>query len=200
MAIGQHVRRVLAERDAAARALSADGEGAAAGDSGDVGNAVGLDLTAEYLELERRRMALMERQLALQEQQAQSLSTQVERTAPKENPHYIDRGIFNKPNGEPWATDLRCDVFFGPMKLNRTPLTEAEVAALNQIQPLARAHITKVEGTVVYGSVQPTRDAQGRLSRLEILFPMGKDDNPQHFPTITTYAKELAAQAEPVHA
>ena len=53
--------------------------------------------------LEQRRMDLMERQIALQEKQAAALNTQVQRTAPKENPNYIAAGPFTDPQGNPWS-------------------------------------------------------------------------------------------------
>jgi hypothetical protein len=148
-------------------------------------------------DLEKRRMDLMERQIALQEQQSASLSTQVQRTAPKENPNYIARGPFTDPRGNPWSKSLKCPIFDGPIPLHEAEtLTEAEVVQLNRLQPLERGRIQKADRSLVNARVVPTYDAQSRLSKLVIERPMGKDDNAQHFPPMDEMAKQLADQAE----
>jgi hypothetical protein len=157
------------------------------------------DLEQLRLEQEAKRLELMERQIALQEKQAASMQTQVERTAPKDNPNYQPRGIYN-PQGLPESERLalKCEIFDGPIKLNRTPLTPAEIEQLNRLEPIEMAQIIKMDRSVVKASVRATHDASGRLSRLEITRPMGKDDNPQLFPPLDEMAKQLADQAAAV--
>jgi hypothetical protein len=140
---------------------------------------------------------IWQRQLEVQEQTAASLQTQVERTAPRENPNYRPRSIYN-PEGKPESEreTLKCQIFFGPVPLNRTPLLPAEIAWLNRIGPLAQAQLKKVDNSVVLGSVEPTYDAEGHIAVLRIQFKMGKDDNPQHFPPLDQIAQQLATQYE----
>ncbi len=121
--------------------------------------------------------------------------TQAEQNKPRENPNYKAKSIFLKENGEPWAEDLKCEMYFGPMHLNRDPLTKAEVEALNQIRPIEKGTITKVDGSVVKVRVIPREDAVGRLERLTIELPMRHEDNPQHYPRLIDLAKQLAEQA-----
>lgn len=153
-------------------------------------------LMAMFLELQAR-------QLALTEQQTKAVSLQEERSRPKENPNYQAVSLYLKPGtgeGTPWAADLKCDIFIGPIKLNRTPLTEAEVTALNRLQPIENAVITKMDRSTARAKVQPSFDAQNRLSKLVITLPMSKDDNPQMYPPLDDLANQLADQAEQVAA
>lgn len=154
-------------------------------------------LMAMFLELQQR-------QIALQELQAKATQLQEERTRPKDNPNYRASSIFLKPEGEgrPWTEDLKCDIFFGPIKLNKTPLTEGEVAVLNRLQPVEKARLTKTDRSVVYVSVVPTfNEVTNALEKLEIRLPMKRDDNPQHYPPLDEIAAQLAAQApQPVGA
>lgn len=158
-----------------------------------------LALERMRLEQEAKRLDLMERQLALQEKQAATMATQVERTAPRENPNYVVVGMFSKPNGEPWTTDLKCDIYFGPIKLNRTPMTEDEVRAWNLVEPAVKAPIRKVDGSVVYVSVRGEEDAVGALVALRVEVDLKKDSNPQHYPMLAEFARQLAS-AVPVAA
>lgn len=146
-------------------------------------------------QMEQKRMELMERQIALQEKQAAALETQVERTAPKENPNYVEKGPFSDPTGAPWAKSLTIEVYDGPIKLNDTNLTQLEVEQLNRLAPIEKGHIVKADRSTVQASVLPTYDAQNRLSRLMIRRPMGRDDNAQQFPPLDEMAKQLADQA-----
>ena len=130
-----------------------------------------------------------------QAKQTDALVTQTERTAPKENPNYKAVGAFHKETGEPYAADLKCLIYDGPVQLNRTPLTQIEVEQLNRLQPLEKGAITKVDRSVVKASVVPTFDAQGKLAKLEIKRPMGRDDNAQHYPPLDEIARQLADQA-----
>lgn len=124
------------------------------------------------------------------------LEAQVERTAPKENPNYKADSLFLKANGEQWAKDLKCDIYFGPMHLNRTPLTEAEVLALNKLQPLDAATLTKTDGSPARGTVRAVRSSEGKVERLFIEFPMRRENNEfLTFPPIAVMANELASQA-----
>lgn len=155
-------------------------------------------LMAMFLELQAR-------QVALQEQQAHAVKLQEERSRPKDNPNYQAASIFMKPGtgeGRPWTEDLKCDIFLGAIKLNKTPLTEAEVKALNTLQPVDRAKVIKVDRSEVRASVIPTyNDVTNALEKLEIQLPMKKDDNPQHYPPLDELALQLAKQAlQPVAA
>lgn len=136
---------------------------------------------------------LMERMLEIQQQQAKALEEQSARTLPKENPNYTAKSPFLKPSGEPWAADLKCDIYFGPIRLNRTVLTEDEVKALNALKPVEKAPLTKTDGSVVRATVRPRENAVGKVERLTIELPMKKDDNPQHFPSLLEIARQLAA-------
>ena len=105
------------------------------------------------------------------------LEAQVERTAPRENPNYVTVSPTMKPNGEQWAKDLKCDIYFGPIHMNRTPLTKAEVDALNRLQPLDRGFITKTDGTRAPVTVRAKETATGKVERITIEVPMRKEDN-----------------------
>lgn len=142
----------------------------------------------------------MARMMGVLEQQAQNAAVQNERTKPRENANYVAQSIFLKANGEPWAKDLKCDIFFGPMHMNRDPLTKAEVDALNQIGPVEKGTITKVDGSKVKVRVVPREDAIGRLERLTIELPMRHEDSPQHYPRLLDLAAQLAEQAKAVAA
>lgn len=153
------------------------------------------------LELERKRVELMERQIALQESQAASLMTQVERTAPKDNPNYIAAGPFTDPKGNPWSKSLKCPIFDGPIDLMESEtLTEDEVTQLNRLLPLERGLIKKADDSIVGAKVLPTFDAHGKITKLVIMRPMGKDDGAQHYPPLREMARQLADQAAQVSA
>lgn len=144
--------------------------------------------------------ALLARMVALQEQQAETLKVQNERTTPKEDPNYKARSIFLQESGEQWAKLLKCDIYFGPIHLNKTPLTQAEVDALNTLQPVEKARIEKLDGSIVLATVRPKEDAVGRLDRLTVEIPMKKDDNPNFLPGMVSLCTQLAAQYETVAA
>lgn len=149
------------------------------------------NLTQEWLDLERRRMELLERQVALQEQQAAALQSQVEHTKPKDNPNYVTQSLVLQPNGEPWASKLKCRMFQGNnILLNRTVLTEGEVEVLNQIEPIEDAVIQKTDASDARITVTVIKDAQGRVDKMVIGFPMGKDSSPQHFGPIADLDKK----------
>lgn len=136
--------------------------------------------------------ALLERMLAIQEQQAKALEEQSARTLPKENPNYVVRSFFLKENGEPWAAGLKCDIYLNSIHLNKTPLLQREVEALNALEPVQDVLIRKVDGSHALGSVTPRKDAMGRLDRLTMTLPMKKDDNPQHYPALDEIALQFA--------
>jgi hypothetical protein len=151
-----------------------------------------------------------DRLLALLERQQATMQESVERSRPKENPNYKANSIFLQESGEPWATKLKCDIYLGSIHYNDSPLTKAEVDALNQLQPLAKANITKNDGSRLVVSVLPKADAVGRLSRLTIVPYVEPGQNPTDarfeknlnltMPSIIAMANELAAQAAPVAA
>lgn len=141
-----------------------------------------------------------DRMLAILEQQAQNQSVQNERTRPRENPNYVARSIFLQPNGEPWAKTLKCEMFFGPIELHRTPLTKAEVDALNRLTPVVKARLKKVDNSFVNVTVRATEDAVGRLEKLTIELPLRKEDNAQHYPPLIDVANQLADAAMAVTA
>lgn len=128
--------------------------------------------------------------------QSKALETQVERTAPKENPNYQVNSFFLKPSGEPFAADLQCDVYVGPSLLNRTPLTAEEVRQANRLKPMAKCRVTKMDRSVVMGSVTAQFNASDQLERLTINLPMAKDDNPQMYPPLDELLRQIADQAE----
>jgi hypothetical protein len=142
-------------------------------------------------------LALQAEMLALQRQQAEAMKVQVERTAPRENPNYVAASDFLQPDGEPWAKTLPYEIFFGPILLNKTPLTQKEVTALRRIGPRMRAPIVKVDGSVVLATVTAREDAVGRIERLTIELPLRRDSNPMHYPSLVALADQLA---EPVSA
>jgi hypothetical protein len=126
------------------------------------------------------------------------LEAQVERSAPKENPNYKANSIFLKENGEQWAKDLKCAIYFGAMHLNRDPLTKAEVDALNRLQPLDLAFITKTDGARQRVKVSARTTSEGKLERLTVEAPMRKENNEFiTYPSIAAWATELAEQAQP---
>lgn len=140
--------------------------------------------------------ALMSQMLLIQQQQAQALQEQSDRTRPKDDPNYVAKSIFLKPTagGEPWASDLKCQMYLGPIHLNKTPLTKAEVDALNTMQRVEKATITKMDGSTQLLTVRGREDAVGRLERLTIEISMKKDDNPQFLPGMVSICQQLAAQ------
>lgn len=141
-----------------------------------------------------------DRLLALLERQQATMQESVERSRPKENPHYKAQSIFLQEDGEPWAAKLKCDIYFGPIRLNRTPLTKAEVDALNKLEPIEKGWITRVDDSRAQVKVIAREDAVGRVERLTIQLPMKKDDSPMHYPSLTVLAESLAAQAAQVAA
>lgn len=154
------------------------------------------------MEMDQRRMELLEKQLALQEAQAATMAEQVARTAPRENPNYKPSGPYTNPaTGEPWAKELPYDIYQNNIHLNRGwTLTQTEVEQLRRLKPLEQGIIKKVDNSVVRAKVIPTYDAQNRLNRIVISYPMGKDDNPQMYPPLDEMARQLADQAELVTA
>ena len=129
------------------------------------------------------------------------LEKQVERSAPKENPNYKAQSLFLKENGEPWAKDLPCDIYFGPMHLNRTPLTQEEVAALSRLRPMDAGLITRTDGSHARTKVLSKVTSEGKIERLTVLAPMRKENNEfRTFPPIVAWATQLANQAEAVPA
>jgi hypothetical protein len=158
-----------------------------------------LAMQEEQLAMQRQQMEFQARQLAVQETQAAAMAMQVERTAPKENPNYQASGIFVKPGtgeGRPWTEDLKCAIFDGPIHLNALQtLSGEEVAALNRIEPIEHATIRKVDNSLVKATVVGGYDASGKLTKLVIVRPMGRDDNAQHFPPLIDMANQLADQA-----
>lgn len=124
-----------------------------------------------------------------------TLKTLVERTAPKENPNYKAQSIFLKENSEPYAKDLKCQMYFGSIHYNDTPLTKDEVAALNLLMPVAQGTITKNDGSKLRVSVVGKIDAIGRIERLTIT-PQGEEKNLNLLmASIEAMALELASQA-----
>lgn len=153
-------------------------------------------MTVEVMRLEQeaKRLELMERQIALQEKQAAAFETQTERTAPKENPNYVAASEYLKPTGEPWAKDLKCPMYFGPMFYNDTPLTKAEVDALNKVQPVKGVSVKKVDGKSTVVDVVPTYNrVNGALEKLVIDVDLKNDQQPQHWPSIEDLANQLSA-------
>lgn len=149
-----------------------------------------------------------ERLLTLFERQQATMQQQVDRSAPKENPHYKANSIFLQENGEPWAKKLKCDIYLGSISFNDSPLTKDEVDALNQMQPLARGTITKNDGSSLIVTVSPKTDAGGHVERLTIVpyTPPPLPGRPAQvaqfeknlnllMPSIISMAKELSAQA-----
>jgi hypothetical protein len=128
--------------------------------------------------------------------QSKALETQVERTAPKENPNYQVKSLFLKPSGEPYAADLKCDIYVGPALLNKTPLTADEVVQANRLRPMAKCRVTKMDRTTVIGSVTALTDASDQVSRITVHLPMAKDDNPQMYPPLDELLKQIADQGE----
>lgn len=136
-----------------------------------------------------------DRLLALLEKQQATMQESVERSRPKENPNYTAQSIFLQADGEPWAAKLKCQIYDGPILLNRTPLTKQEVDALNTLQPIEKAVIKKLDGSDVLVKVIPRENAHGRLERLTIQKPMRNEDSPMHYPSIAVLAQQLAEQA-----
>lgn len=161
-------------------------------------------------EVEKPEADINDRLLTLLENQQKTMQTQVDRTAPKENPHYKAQSLFLQENGEPWAKTLKCEMYLGSINYNDSPLTKAEVDALNQLQPLAKGVITKNDDSRLFVSVLPKADAVGRLSRLTIVpyVEPGQTPGSARFeknlnltmPSIIKMAEELAAQAAMVAA
>jgi SOS-response transcriptional repressor LexA len=139
--------------------------------------------------------ALMERMLAIQQQQATALEEQSARTLPKENPNYVAVSVFLKPNGEPHAKDLKCDMYLNSIYLNKTPMTKAEVDAWNAIVPIDEVRVTKTDGSKALGRVMVKKTSTGAIERLTLELPMKKDDNPQHYPALDVLANQVAEQA-----
>lgn len=145
------------------------------------------------------------RMLTILEQQAANQAQHIERTAPKDNPNYKADSIFLQASGEPWAKQLKCEIYLGSINFNETPLTKAEVDALNLLEPLAKGTITKNDGAQILVTVAPKVDAVGRLSRLTIMPYVAPGQNAIStrfeknlnltMPSIIAMATELARQA-----
>ena len=132
----------------------------------------------------------MERQLALQEQQTATMGEQV-RQQRRENPNYKPASIFIDPDsGKEYRELLERDIFFGPIRMNRTPLTKCEVEVLNKLRPVEKAVIEKTDGSEVRVTVRAREDAVGRIERLTVELPLKKDDNPMHYPAIVDMGKD----------
>jgi hypothetical protein len=148
----------------------------------------------------------MARMMSVLQQQQATMQESVERSRPKENPHYKANSIFLQENGEPWAKQLKCEIYLGSINYNKSPLTKPEVDALNLIQPVVKATITKNDGAPLLVAVLPKADAVGRLSRLTIAPYVAPGQNPGDamfeknlnltMPSIIAMATELAAQAQ----
>ena len=137
-----------------------------------------------------------ERLIAILERQSENQAVHIERTAPRENPNYKVDSLFLDEKGEPYAKRLKCAIYFGPIHMNRTPLTLDEVEALNTIRPVSKGYITQTDGSRAIVDVVAREDAMGRLERLTIQAPMRKEDNAHlTYPSIVAYSTELAAQA-----
>lgn len=128
--------------------------------------------------------------------QSKAMAQQVERTAPKENPNYQVQSYCLKPNGEPHAADLQCDIYVGPSLLNRTPLTAEEVRQANRLRPVAKFTIQKMDRTTVVGSVTGRFNASDQLERLTVALPMAQDDNPQMYPPLDDLLRQIADAGE----
>lgn len=137
---------------------------------------------------------LMAQLVALQQQQTNANVLAEERSRPRENPLYKPSGAFYQASGEPWAHALKCGIFLGPSDLRKHPLTEAEVTALNQLEPVEKATIERTDGSRVIAKVTATRDAQDRIEKLTIDLPMSKDDTPNAYPKLVELANQIAAQ------
>jgi hypothetical protein len=143
-------------------------------------------------------------QLAATQAQLVALQTQsaeIEKAKIRENPNYVARSMFLKPTtGEHWATDLKCEMYQNSIHLNKTPLTEQEVTALNRLQPVEDVQVVQNDGTPQLWNVEATRDAVGRLERLTVRCPLRKEHNPMANPSIDQWATKLADAAESVAA
>jgi hypothetical protein len=153
-----------------------------------------LDLQQQTLELQRIQADAFLRQ-------SQSLEIQTERTAPKDNPHYVPNSYsINPETGETWASSLKCDVYDGPSLLNRTALTEEEVRQANRLEPVDKGYLIKGDRSRVPAHVSARYNAQGAVDRLTIHRPIGPDDNAQVYPSLDEICRQLADQAVPLSA
>lgn len=149
-----------------------------------------------YEQLMAAFLDLQNRMLAIQQQQAEALKVQTDRTAPKENPNYQPNSIFIDPvSGREYRELLKCEMFFGPIRLNRTPITKDELDALNRIQPVEKAPVIKTDGATGRVTVRAREDAEGRVQRLDIDLDLKKDQQPQHWPSLWEFAMQVAAAA-----
>jgi hypothetical protein len=156
-----------------------------------------LQMQERQLALQERQLALQEAQLAIQQQQAESLEIQEKRSAPRENPDYRPVSVFN-PEGKSAAElpQLKCKMFLGPFRLDRSPLLVEEIVALNRLCPIKGAQVRKNDGSITYIDIAAKLDVQGRLEELQILANMKKDQAPQAFPSLRNLAEQLAEQCE----
>ena len=142
-----------------------------------------------------------ERLLSVLEQTVANQGIQNERLAPRENPNYKVNSPNMKPNGEPWAKDLKCEMFLGPFPQHDTPLTRPEVEALNRLAPAKGLILTKNDQSTVKVDIVGRVDAVGRLERLTVVMPLRNEDGAKiGYPGIIAIANELASQLEPVTA
>ena len=147
-----------------------------------------LDLQKQTLELQRTQSEAFLRQ-------SESLEIQTERTAPKENQHYIPQSYsINPETGDSWASSLKCDVYDGPSLLNRTALTEEEVRQANRMEPVDKGYLIKGDRSRVPAHVSARYNAQGAMERLTIHRPIGPDDNAQVYPSLDEICRQLADQ------
>jgi hypothetical protein len=91
-------------------------------------------------------------------------------------------------------------MYDGPSFLNRTPMTEEEVRQANRLEPLDKGYLMKNDGSRTPAHIAAKYTAQGTLERLTIHRPIGKDDNPQVYPSLGDICRQLADQiVESVH-
>lgn len=136
-----------------------------------------------------------ERLIAILEQQANNQATQNDRLAPRENPKYVAVSPTLQPNGEPWSRKLKCEMFLGSFPMHDTPLTQAEVEALNRLEPATGLSVMKNDRTHVKVEILGKRDAVGRLERLTIKMPLRDEDGARiGYSGIVEIATELAGQ------
>jgi type II secretory pathway component PulC len=126
----------------------------------------------------------------------QTQSVESEKAKIRENPNYVPVSVFLKSNGEQWATDLKCEIYQNSIHLNKTPLTQAEVVALNRLQPVEDVRVLQNDGTPQIWRVEATKDAIGRLEKLTVRCPLRKEHNPNMNKSIDQWANILADAAE----
>ena len=209
MAIGDKVKRYLAEKEAKRKAAEAGEpfETVIEDDENDLGqtpvelaDAPALSLTFEQLkELLGSRDTISAEELAAAIAEGTAKATMPENRRPPQISVYNPLGERDHPK-----TKLKAAMFFGSAPLGSPreshTLTEAEIVALNTLQP-GFFRVTKNDGTTQVLEIRGQVNSNRTLERVWIVLPAGDEDK-NGYPSLVSIAAQCsdANRVEPVSA